>query len=146
VEKEKASLTDIAPELPVGGHSDARANDEWTQTFSTKKTKPQLQNERYHLQTSIIRDEHNRRWRVLVIGFVSVALWMLGTLGVVACQGFAGGQEHPFFRIDEKVLLAFLGIGAVHMLGLLLVAAKYVFPNRPWWLRRAYDSSGPKPK
>jgi len=36
-------------------------------------------------------------------------------------------------------MLAFLGIAATNVLGLLVIAAKYVFPSRPWWMEKAYE-------
>lgn len=92
----------------------------------------------------MIREEHRIRWFVFVILYLLAVVWLSITFCVLLLQGFSGGLTQPLFKLDEKTMLAFLGIGATNILGLLLIAAKYVFPNRPWWMSVAHEQSRPR--
>ena len=120
---------EVAPEVPLLPNPDRPSARERVRAF----TLAELRNARFEQQTRHYQDEHDARQRVL--GNLSRLLsgWLAFVAALVLLQGFLSETTAVRFRLAERELIAVLGVTTVNVIGVFLVAARYVFPARPRW-------------
>jgi hypothetical protein len=61
-----------------------------------------------------------------------VSYWLLVVIGLLIAQGLCSCCGMCF--LSEGVMITILGGATATVIGLLMVAAGYLFPKTPWWL------------
>ena len=116
-----------------------RKGDPASISESRKYSLTDLRNDRYALQTKHIENEHQLRKLGFIAIFTFSMCWMSTVVMLLCLQGCAAGhKDHPPFHLSEKEMLAVLGVTTANVLGVFLVAANYLFPKKPWWMRDAH--------
>lgn len=85
-----------------------------------------LENEHLRAELKAFKDntEQRKRYGFLIFGFVTV--WMVLVLAVVILDGWIRGPVD----IDIQVLLALITSTTVNVLGILMIVAKFFFPEK----------------
>jgi hypothetical protein len=61
--------------------------------------------------------------------FCLLAIWLIGIFLLLLFQGFL--SPHNWFSLDDKVMIAAIGGTTVNVIGIFVVVARYLFPQKP---------------
>jgi hypothetical protein len=125
------------PETPANGIGPENASpppDDRTARAETPETIAMLEKRRYVQQTKHFEAEHETRLRLLGRLYTLLQQWLVFVVAVVFAQGFLGPAGWVHFQLSDNVLLAILGVTTVNVLGVFLVAARYVFNPTARWM------------
>jgi len=76
---------------------------------------------------SLTQDKEERKKYAKRI-FVLLSLWLGGVFVLLVLQGI--GSPRNWFQLDDSVLLAAIGGTTINVIGIFLVVARYLFPQR----------------
>ena len=93
--------------------------------------------EKLRLENQGLRDDNAARKKYADRIFVFIAIWLFLVLLIVIVQGFSGQEgsassfeDRSLFDLDSKVILMLLGTTTANVVGLFIVVARYLFPEK----------------
>lgn len=91
-----------------------------------------LENDRLREAVKGLQQDTSERKRYALAFFLLSCVWILVITAILMLQGFGSFWFGRFpFKLSESVILAVIGSTTANVIGILLVVAKYLFPNRP---------------
>jgi hypothetical protein len=106
---------------PIGGPNEADSE--------TRKEQEDLKRaEREAYVASLTQDTSERKKYAGRI-FYLLSIWLIGIFFLLLLQGFLSPRD--VFNLDKSVLLAAIGGTTLNVIGIFIVVARYLFPQRP---------------
>jgi hypothetical protein len=95
----------------------------------TREEEQDLESQEYLAHISGLIQDMAERKKYAGRIFCLLAIWLIGIFLLLLLQGFL--SPHNWFNLDDKVIIAAIGGTTLNVIGIFIVVARYLFPQKP---------------